>query len=209
MMDRDEVWRTIHTERAALADILQTLSAADWEQKSLCAGWTIRDVAAHVISSPAATPSQVVAAMVRARGNYNSAIYAEAKRQAARPVKEILADYRTYDGSRRHPIGTTRLDVLLDVLVHTQDIVIPLARRHDMPLKGAAAAADRVWRRAFPFRAASRFRGFRLAATDVAWSVGHGAPVEGPMEAILLLLTGRRAALHRLTGEGVDRLVTT
>jgi uncharacterized protein (TIGR03083 family) len=205
-MDRDRTWRTIDAERAALADLLEGLSGEEWERPSLCAGWTVRDVAAHVISSPQATPGDVALAMVRARGDFNRCIHDEAKRLSARPVEAIVADYRRLAGSRRHPLGTTCVDPLLDVLVHTQDIALPLGRRHAMPPVAACAAAERVWRRSFPFRARRTLGGFRLAATDIAWSVGEGAPVEGPIEAILLLLTGRTAALSRLTGDGAAHL---
>ena len=41
-MDLDEVWRTIDTERAGLADLLEDLTSAEWATPSLCdaaAGW--------------------------------------------------------------------------------------------------------------------------------------------------------------------------
>jgi len=206
-MERDGVWRTIHAERAALADLLESLSDEEWERPSLCQGWTVRHVAAHVISSPQAAPGELAVAMLRARGNFNRCIADEAKRSAARPVHEIVADYRRLHGSRRHPLGTRSLDPLLDVLVHTQDIVVPLGRRHPMPPAAARAAADHVWRRrSFAFGGRRRLRGFRLTASDVEWSAGAGATVEGPIEALLLLLTGRTAGLPRLTGDGAAAL---
>ena len=58
----------------------------------------------------------------------------------------------------------------------------------------------------FPFRARHQLAGCWLAATDVDWTVGSGAPVEGPIAALLLLVTGRDAALDQLTGEGVHTL---
>ena len=54
-MGEDEIWGAIHAQRGALADVLQSLSAADWEHSSLGPDRTVRDVAAHVISSPQAT----------------------------------------------------------------------------------------------------------------------------------------------------------
>ena len=48
-MDRTAVWGTIHRERAALADLLGTLTPEEWEHPTLCPGWSVRDVAAHVI----------------------------------------------------------------------------------------------------------------------------------------------------------------
>lgn len=205
-MDRDEIWRSTHHERAALADLLDGLSLEQWAHPSLCPGWTVRDVAAHVISSPQARLRDVVAAMVRARGNFNRAMRDEARRAAQRPVEQIVADYRRLAGSRRRPPGTTVVDPLLDVLVHTQDIALPLGLSHPMPPSAARVAADRVWRIGFPFRARSRLAGLHLRATDVEWDAGDGALVEGPIEALLLVLTGRPAGLARLHGDGVARI---
>ena len=57
------------------------------------------------------------------------------------------------------------------------------------------------------FRARRRLRGLRLAATDTAWAVGEGEVVEGPIEALLLLATGRTAAARdRLAGPVAARL---
>lgn len=205
-MDQREIWRSIHVERSALADILQSLSPAEWDQDSLCPGWTVKDVAAHVISSAGATRGEVLAGMIKARGNFNRMMYDDAKRRSARGTVRIIADYRRLDGSRRHPPGTTLLDPLMDVIVHTQDIVRPLGRDRPMPAAASALAADHVWRRTFPFHARRRLAGLRFAATDITWEVGDGPVVEGSMGAILLLLTGRTVSLPELTGDGVSRL---
>ena len=210
MLDADEVWRAIGAQRAALADVLESLTPREWERDSLCAGWTVRDVAAHVISTPQTSVGQYAAAVVRARGNFNRCMFQEAKRWSARPTELIVADYRRLDGSRKHPPGLSPLDPLVDVLVHTQDIVRPLGREHPMPAQPSAAAASHVWRhRSFPFGARKRLGGYRLTATDVQWSVGEGAAVQGSMGAILLLLTGRTVSLPELSGVGAGQLIQT
>ena len=48
--------------------------------------------------------------------------------------------------------------------------------------------------------------GYRLTATDTDWTRGVGPEVAGPVGALLLLLTGRPAALDRLTGAGAGAL---
>lgn len=210
-MDQNAAWQVIHQERAALADLLETLAPDEWDQPSLCAGWTVRDVAAHLSMAPEYNLRRIVAAAIRARGNYNRMVHDEAERGSRRPTEEIVADFRRLDGSRRVPAVVTYREALLDILVHTQDIMIPLGRHRDMPIEAARESAARVWRVGFPFYgfpffARRTLSGCRLEATDIDWAVGEGDLVRGPVSGLLLLVTGRPAALSRLSGIGADRL---
>jgi uncharacterized protein (TIGR03083 family) len=80
-MDRDEVWRAIDGERGSLADLLDSLGDQEWETLSLCAGWRVRDVAAHLTLAQMGVFPAAVAA-VRARGNFDRMIRDSAVRQA-------------------------------------------------------------------------------------------------------------------------------
>lgn len=205
-MDPDAVWNHIHSEREFLASLLAELPAEGWDHPSLCAGWAVRHVAAHVISSAEASPRDVIAMMWRGQGNFNRALYREGLRLGSRQPDEILDAFDRNRGSRHHPLGTTRWEPLLDALVHTQDIALPLGLSHTMPIEAAQAAADRVWSWPFPFFARRRLRRFQLIADDTDWTAGSGAEIRGPMSALLLLLTGREASLTQLHGEGVALL---
>jgi uncharacterized protein (TIGR03083 family) len=205
-MDKHEAWRVIHRERAALTDILESLTAEEWERPSLCEGWSVRDVAAHVIGAPEFRLRQLPGALFRAHGNLDRLTHDEAQSWARRPTSVIVADYRRLQGVDRPAPFTTWREALTDTLVHTQDICIPLGRRHAMPPEAAAAAATSQWRPGWPFHPRRRLRGLRLEATDVDWAVGEGAAVRGPMWALLLLITGRPAAVPHLTGKGAALL---
>ena len=90
---------------------------------------------------------------------------------------------------------TNYRNIVPDVLVHSQDIAVPLGRDLPVPIAAARAAADRVWGMGWPFWARRRLRGMRLTAIDTDWTVGAGEEVTGPIAALLLLLlTGRTAA---------------
>jgi uncharacterized protein (TIGR03083 family) len=204
-MDTDDVWRAIDTERAGLADLLDELTPVEWAAPSLCTGWRVRDVAAHLTLAHM-PPATAVLEALRARGSYDRMVHASAVRQAALPCDELPRRLRAMVGSRRKIPFVAPLVPLLDVLVHGQDIARPIGRHRPMPLRAAAAAADGVWSMGWPFHAQRRLRGLRLSATDVSWSVGDGPAVEGPISALLLLTTGRDAALDELTGEGVGAL---
>ena len=208
LMDRDQVWQVIDAQRMNLAALLEQLPAGDWRQPSLCAGWTVRDVAAHLTLQQVG-PGGAIAMMVRWRGSLERTIHdAACRRAAALPTGQIIAEIRGMAGSRRHTIGVTYLETLTDILVHGQDIAIPLGRRHDMPPPAAATAASRVLSMRWPppLPSARKLAGFRLTATDTPWSAGAGPEAHAPMSAILLICAGRLAALPQLSGEGAPAL---
>ncbi|MFC7450075.1 maleylpyruvate isomerase family mycothiol-dependent enzyme [Rhodococcus daqingensis] len=201
-MDREQAWAAIGRQRRVLADLAADLTDDEWERPSLCAGWRVRDVVAHVALGPQTTLPQMIADTVRARGEFNRLVHDTAVRKAAEPTWELVTELREVADSRRRPPGVSYLDSLADVLVHTQDIAIPVGRSIAMPTDAAAAAAQRVWSFGFPHWARRRLRGLRLVATDTAWTRGEGIEVRGPIGALLLLLTGRTAALDALSGDG-------
>jgi uncharacterized protein (TIGR03083 family) len=209
-LDEDAVWAAVDDERRDLCALLEALSDDDWARPSLCTGWRVRDVAAHLALSQTGAARATVE-MVRARGSFDRMVADSARRHAAVPTTQLIAEIRAMVGSRRTAPMVSHLEPLLDVLVHGQDIAVPLGRRRAMPLDAAATAATRAWTMSWPlsiaFRVRARMRGLRLVATDADWAAGEGAHVEGSIEALLLLLTGRTAAaVPRLTGDGTGRL---
>ncbi len=204
-MDTDEVWRTIDQERTQLADLMETFSDDDWETPSLCAGWRVREVAAHLTLAQM-RPVAATVALLRARGSFNKMIHDTAVRQAELPVEEYPARLRAMVGSRRTAPGVTAVEPLLDAMVHGQDMAVVLRRPREMPTEAAATAAQRAWSMGFPFQARRRLRGVRLAASDHPWSVGEGPVVEAPIRALLLLVTGRTVVLPELEGPGAELL---
>ena len=199
-MDEAAIWQTIDSERAATADLLAGLTDAEWACPSLCAGWTVREVAAHLTLAPRLRFGDALGAFVRARGSFNRMLDQTARAEAARPAAEIVANLRGIVGSRRLAPSQTLKNSLMDTLVHTQDIALPLGVERHMPLDAAVVAADDLWRIGFPFHARRRLAGHRLVATDTGWAVGEGAEISGPIEALVMLLAGRAATIPRLTG---------
>jgi uncharacterized protein (TIGR03083 family) len=202
-----EPWAVLASQRRALADLLAGLSTPDWDVPSLCAGWRVRDVAAHVASVPLLPgPVPMLAAAVRAGGRVNRVIDRLAVEHAGRPPATIIAELREHADSRRLPPLSHARNAAMDILVHGQDIARPLGIRHEMPADAAAAGASRAWTMGWPFRGRRRFAGYRLTATDLEWTVGAGAEIRGPIGSILLLLTGRTVALDDLDGPGAAAL---
>lgn len=211
----DVVWTAIDAQRARTADLLDGLSDEQWDQPSLCGGWTVRHVAAHLTLQQQRVRD--VAAFIGhhpgllRRPGLNATIHHSALvRSLELSTGEVAGRIRGMIGSRRHNAFVTPLETLTDILVHSQDIALPLGL--DVPIRPLAGslAASRRWdtrhdRLSVVFRRLP-LDGHRLVATDVAWSRGDGPEVVGPVGSLLLLLTGRPVALDRLAGEGAERL---
>ena len=213
--EADTVWGAIDDQRTRTADLLEQLTAEQWDHPSLCQGWTVRHVAAHLTLQQQRVRD--VAAFVAHNPRMlrsvtlNATIHDSAVLQAqVLPSQEIISRIRAMIGSRRHNAFVTPLETLTDILVHSQDIAVPLGLDLTMRPTASALAATRRWdtRRTW---LATVFRrlpldGYRLTATDTRWTRGQGREVAGPVGALLLLLTGRTAALEQLTGDGAADL---
>jgi uncharacterized protein (TIGR03083 family) len=188
-VDTDTVWRHIDEERTWLARLLESLPEEDWQRPSLCEGWTVRDVAAHLTF--AQTPvRELLRPALRAGFRYDVMIRESALRSPL-SHEEIVAKLRSFVGSRKRVAFITDLEPLIDILVHNQDICRPLGIDHRMPPEAAAAAADRALATPPPIRRWKPPRGVRLVATDVDWSYGSGDDAPAPMGSHLLFITGR------------------
>ncbi len=207
-MNRDQIWQAIDAQRTSLADLLEQLADEEWLQPSLCAGWTVRDVAAHLTLQQLG-PGATLGMMLRWQGSLDRTIQHVARLRAVTlTTRQIIAEIRGTIGSRRHTFGVTYLETLTDILVHSQDIALPLGRRLGIPPDAAAVAASRVLSMRWPppLPSARKMAGVRLSATDTSWSAGDGPEVRAPMAALLLVCCGRLAALPQLSGEAAPDL---
>lgn len=203
----EEYWSAVRSLRLRIADLLESLTAEEWDAPSLCRGWRVRDVAGHVAVVPTVTTRRMLAVAPRARFNANRINTLIAAQEGSRRPEEIVALLRQHAGDRRTAKALDARNALFDVVVHSQDIALPLGR--DFPVPGAAThrGVQRVWEMGWPFNARKRLSSFALRATDSDWRAGTGPEVSGPALALLLLLTGRtHAAASDLRGPGVDAL---
>jgi uncharacterized protein (TIGR03083 family) len=192
-MDDSQIWRYIDEQRVDLADFLDTLTPEQWETPSLCRGWTVRQVAAHITHSTT-NWGKLTLELLRSGMRFNALTLRMARDDQRKP-EEISAAMRAMVGVRRHPPGTAVADPLMDVLVHGQDIAMLLGVERTMPIPAAVVAAERVWTMGFPFNARKRFPNVTFTATDADFSVGDGEVMRRPIQDILMTLSGRRAGL--------------
>lgn len=207
--DREKILGWVEAERLSVADLLEGLDDAAWEVSSLCQGWTVRHVAAHLTLSTRTTWSTMIKGVLRARGDWERMeADAAVRRAAAFTPAELIAQIRETAGSPRRAPMAGPLDPLVDFLVHGQDIARPLGLTRSMPPEQTRAALDHVVSSPF-YGARKRLHGVRLVATDMDWSTGKGTQeAAGPAGDLLLLATGRPAGLTAVSGPGADRLAS-
>ncbi|MFE1592406.1 maleylpyruvate isomerase family mycothiol-dependent enzyme [Nocardia sp. NPDC058705] len=188
----ETIWEAVAQERSTLVELLRELPESGWETASLCEGWRVRDVVAHLVLATRVTIASLLVNLIRARGNIDRLIRDTAIRHADRtPTAALLAELHATIDSRAIPIGTTPIDRLMDLLVHGQDIAVPLGLDRVLPPTAAQLSLDRVWTMGAPFHAQRRLAGYALTATDAAWTAGKGTAIIGTAAELLMLVTGR------------------
>lgn len=202
----DTTWTLIAAERRTLADLLESLAPEQWSAPSLCTRWRVRDVAAHLVMTPAGAPS--VATMLRAlaanRGQLWSAGRDVAVAYAARPTTDLVAGLRRNADVRTKPSFVVADNILPDLVVHGQDIAVPLQLTRSVPAAAGQLSLSRIWSMGWPFHARRRLDGVTVRADDCHWSAGRGPAVHGTAAQLLLMMTGRGGAIDALHGPGVE-----
>ena len=206
-MDTEAVFAASAVERRAVADLLDGLDERQLATPSLCAGWDVRTVAAHLVSAVALTGKDFLMPMVRARGNPDRANDLLARHVARRPVAELAELLRRHADSRFAPPVIGPRGPLTDALVHAGDMCVPLGLPHDPAPDAVRMSLDFVTGgRPFGFVPRGRLKGVGLVAEDLGGSWGAGEPVEGRGIDLLMAACGRAAVLARLRGPGAATL---
>ncbi|MGA7271424.1 MAG: maleylpyruvate isomerase family mycothiol-dependent enzyme [Acidimicrobiia bacterium] len=201
-------WEAVVAEREDLADLGESLSDTQWDAPSLCAGWKVRHVFAHVVmGAEGGGVSRFLAYLIRSGFNFNRA----SQRLSIRvgddtSPQELAGRLRESAVSRRRLPGTTPAGLLAEAIVHGQDMRRPLAIDRVPPVERTVRALWSMVRTGSVLGNKDRIAGLRLVATDTEWSHGEGPEVRGPAEALLMATCGRRVALDDLQGPGLDTL---
>ncbi|WP_406865233.1 maleylpyruvate isomerase family mycothiol-dependent enzyme [Streptomyces sp. HUAS MG47] len=195
----------IAAERRELADLLDGLDDVQWQAPSLCAGWRVRDVAAHMSTGFRLSLPATLVELARARGSLHRMTDRVARRDAdAHTTAELAAFLR--DNAHhpwKPPVGGLAGALGHDV-VHGLDITVALGHARRVPEERLRVLLDAVRPSGVRFFGAD-LGGVRLEADDLDWSYGSGSTVRGPGQDLLLLAYGRRLPAGRLRGAESDR----
>ncbi|WP_432477612.1 maleylpyruvate isomerase family mycothiol-dependent enzyme [Nocardioides sp. GXQ0305] len=196
--------------RREIADLLDGLAPDQWEAPTLCEGWTVRHLAAHLLQPMLVGFGRFFLASIRHRGDTAATVDHLARRLAGREPAEIVDLLGEHSGDHVDPPRVGPMGPFAETCIHLRDLARPLAlpvdaRREDWlvlldHLCSGEAAPGLVDRR--------RIEGLSLRATDADWQHGQGPEVVGTLEALTMAVTGRRVVLPELRGPGVEALAS-
>jgi uncharacterized protein (TIGR03083 family) len=196
----------IQVERVRVADELAGLTPPQWDSPSLCSEWRVRDVLAHMLASTDLRLHVMFGRLVRSGFNVPRALGRQAREIGGRPPTDIVSVLRDRAGFRFLPPGAKPMNLMADTVIHGQDVRRPLGMPCTVDPSTLLAAVDFLAVNNFNCKSGRRASGLRLIATNAEWAAGTGPEVRGPLEAIMMAICGRSAALQDLTGTGVELL---
>lgn len=204
--DCDRVFEAVAAERREIAALVESLDAGQLATPSLCAGWDVKTVAAHLVSDFADGFWGFLASGVRHRSG-DRGIDALARRRAMASAADIADALRCGADYRLSPPITGPVAGLTDVLVHGCDMRIPLAVVHRPNPELVALVLDFLTGRTqLGFFPRGRLRGIALIDEDTGREWGTGDALVGSAEALMLAACGRTVALDHLAGPAVPVL---
>ena len=196
------LWSGVHEERLMLAHDLESLRPEQWAARSLCSGWDVHDVLAHLIDSSKSTRLAFIARLVAARFDFDRDNAIGVRRERAATPAETLAEFRrviTRTSTPPAPLASR----MVEVIVHGEDIRVPLGIERRYPTEHLAAAlAYQISTPASFGGGRERAAGVRVIATDSDLRSGTGAEVSGSTLTLLLAVSGRPVNPAAVSGAG-------
>lgn len=202
---RPDLWGHVHAERRRLLTCLAQVTPEQWRRPTLCDRWDVEEVTAHLVAAARTGTLAWLTNMVAARfdtDRHNARLVA--RHRGSTPAETLARFGEVVDLS----IAPTK-DVaafLGEVIVHGQDITVPLGLELRPDPSAVLAVADFYARRDFAVHSATLVAGVRLDATDVDFAHGAGPVVTGPLLNLVMVMAGRGLFLDGLSGPGTDVL---
>jgi uncharacterized protein (TIGR03083 family) len=205
MAAMSDIWPVVRAERRALADDLTDLTPEQWRTASLCPGWSVHDVLAHMVATAKETPPAFFVGMLKSGFRISRMTEKRIAEERSGGPAATLAAFRAVETATSAPPGP-KLSWLGEALVHAEDIRRPLGITHEYPVQAVTAVTEFYAGSNVLIGGKRRVAGLTLQATDTDWSHGSGPVVAGPARALMLATTGRTAALDELSGPGLETL---
>jgi uncharacterized protein (TIGR03083 family) len=179
-----------------LADSLEQQSPGVWDQQSLCTGWRVRDVVAHLTMPARFTVEQFGAELIAVGGNFQMLSDLIAVRDGELPIAGHLSNLRSPQLAAWQPPGGGAIGALNHVVVHGLDFTNAVGLPRTCTDETAKVILDNLTAAGVAARFDVDLTDVRLCADDIQWSRGTGRNLIGSAADLISL------ACHRTLLDG-------
>src|SRR5258708_25889815 len=135
----------IAAERRELARVLSDLPASAWDAQTLCAGWRVREVVAHMTMPFRYSAARFAAELARSGGRFNAMSDRIARRDAAAvSAADLLSILQDNATNPWKPPGGGYLGALTHDVIHGLDITVPLGIARRAPSAQLPVCRERI-----------------------------------------------------------------
>jgi uncharacterized protein (TIGR03083 family) len=191
----------VAAELTSLADLLAAASYAQWDAPSLCEGWRVREVVAHMTMAARYPEERFMAELRRCDFDFTRLSNEVAARDAGLPEDELVASLRSDVMQHWAPPGGGYHGALNHVVIHGLDVTVPLGVPRRSPDDTIRVVLDDLTQGGGHARFGTVINGRRLEANDLDWSHGTGPVLRGAAADLALVMCGRAVPGGRLDGE--------
>ena len=193
------VAREVAAELTALADLLADLPPQTWDAPSLCDGWRVREVVAHVTLPMHASTVAVATGVVRAGFRWDVFADRRAHLDGRRTPAELVAALRAPRMQGWRPPGGGATGALVHAVVHGLDVTRALGLERRPPPERLRLVLDGLTSPRSLAVLRADVAGVELRADDIDWRHGEGRVVSAPAVDLALVLAGRQPVPHQLS----------
>lgn len=189
-----EVADEVAAELSELADLLAALPAAAWDEPSLCPGWRVREVVAHMTLPMHAAAPVVLLGLLRARMRWDLFADRRARLDARQTPEQLLAALRAPRMQAWTPPGGGPTGALVHAVIHGLDITEALNLQRRPPAARTRIVLDGLTAPRSLSHFGVALHGLQLRTEDLDWSYGTGRILNAPAVELALILSGRHPA---------------
>jgi len=182
----------VAAELASLAAALEPLPTDRWDAPSLCTGWRVRELVAHVTMAARYGPDAFRAELAADGFDFAALSDRIAHRDGTLDPSVLVADLRSDALARFAPPGGGFAGALTHVVVHGLDATVALDLDRAASDDATRVVLDGLTTGGGHAHFGTDPEGLHLRTTDFDWSFGTGTALDAPASTIVLALCGRR-----------------
>ncbi|WP_405060817.1 maleylpyruvate isomerase family mycothiol-dependent enzyme [Kribbella sp. NBC_01505] len=191
-----EIRELVAAERTDLVEVLSGLTAEEWDQPSLCTGWRVREVVAHITMAYRYSMPRVLFGIAKSGGFNRFSERAARADTAALSNAELLSCLRDNIHHPWQPPGGGYEGALSHDVIHGLDMTVALGIDRRVPLDRLRVVLDGLGPKHLKYFGVD-LSGIELRATDLDWSYGAGEVVTGTAQDFVGLVSGRESSVRR------------